>query len=111
MNKSRNLKFHSFAPLTRTFCSCIADLFLKYGGKDSDIPKLAQCTLIPGNRGGFNVQDENNFVYNKDYEMNDGSVVYVCKKRQKFHCKAAVKVALGMIIWQRREHNHLSTDK
>ena len=100
-----------FASLTRAFCSCIADLFLKYGGKASDIPKLAQCTLIPGNRDNFNVQDENNFVYNKDYEMKDGSSVWVCKKRQKFHCKAVVKVAHGLIIWQRREHNHLYNDK
>ena len=91
--------------------SCIADLFLKYGGKDSDVPKLAQCTLIPGIKSGFNVQDENNFLYTKDKAMADGSSTWCCKKRHKFRCKAVIRVADGLIIWQRREHNHLYTDK
>jgi len=98
-------------PLTRIFYSCIADLFLKYGGKDSDIPKLAKLALVPSGKGAFNVQDENNFLYTKNGDMADGGSSWCCKKRKKFQCKVWIKVADGLIIWQRREHNHLSTDK
>ena len=90
---------------------CIADLFIKYGGKDSDIPKSTHCIVLPSNRGGFNVQDENLYVYNRDHENADGSCNWVCQKRQKFKCRAVIKIAEGLIIWQRREHNHLHDDK
>jgi len=83
------------------------DLFLKYGGKESDIPKLTKFILIPGNRGGFNVLDENNFAFNKDKDLADGSSTWCCNKRNSvLKCRAVIKTADGLIIWQRREHNH-----
>jgi len=82
------------------------DLFLKYGGKENDILKNSRCTLIPGINGAFNVLDENDFLYAKDKDLKDGSSYWCCKKRRELQCKAVIKVADGLIIWQRREHNH-----
>ena len=84
---------------------------MKYGGKENDIPKNTRCILIPGTRGTFNLQDENDFLYTKDKDLKDGSSYWCCKKRNKLQCKAVIKVADGLIIWQRREHNHLCNDK
>ena len=84
---------------------------MKYGGKENDIPKNTRCILIPGTRGTFNLQDENDFLYTKDKDLKDGSSYWCCMKRRKLQCKAVIKVADGLIIWQRREHNHSCNDK
>ena len=67
--------------------------------------------MIPRNGGKFHIQDEHGFRYVKDHVAKDGSSTWCCLKRQKFSCKAVIKVADSLIIWQRREHNHLYDDK
>lgn len=67
--------------------------------------------MIPRKGGKFHIQDEHGFRYVKDHVAKDGSSTWCCLKRQKFSCKAVIKVADSLIIWQRREHNHLYDDK
>ena len=63
--------------------------------------------MIPGRKGGFNVQDEAGYLYNKNHQHSDGSSNWCCVKRISSKCRAAVKVANDRIILQRRGHNHM----